>query len=843
MTQQCYASGINPSAIPGDELDPDAVEAAARALAADGAAVRDSGADVLNDWRGLALHYEAPEAPRLLSVMDPVETNARRFGDDVESVAAALTAYAEEVRPIKASLAAVRADAWAFRSDIASEPEWEYDQDLVDRNTALVSRVNALQVRLWEAERRCANAIRGLYGAPAWRAATSEGDARGYGIDEIPTDAVMPWGSEVQRKDHCPKSAAVGVKRFVWDGVVVDGFWGTITGLGMLVGIDGSGWSWETMKTSWVGMGSLIGYSGGEWSWGNAGDAWTALGKGLIAYDTWDEDPARAAGGAVFNIATILIPAGAAVTGTKTAGTAAGTAGRTATLLARGARVVDFVDPVALGLMGGRAALPKIGDMLTDMRLATQGLGDVVRVPDAVPTVRVDLDVAGVGLDDAVRASDDLDGLAGDLPPVRDPDAAEPVAAPVPQREPALVGGAAPEVPGGLGQGADSLHQPPGTPTTTGGAPQTGGAVGADPAPTPGDPPSTAPTGAGGRGTEPADGPGTEPGDGPGTEPAAGPPRSTVEIGGQDHVVRTAEELVFDQPHFADSLDRELRDRGLSRGEFDALVSRPLQELSRDQVHVLLDVREALPPIQPDDVIQKVVPPEVARNLLGRDVFDVLVEPQVLARLDEAQSWVTADGRPAVDTTRGMTDIGGFVARLADVTGLSSTRLFHDLGLGYEFSTFVDDGSVFAVRDRAGDLSTAVLDPANAHRPVIEANQPLTVMRQAMYEPALDGSGRTRFDEIHAMTDAAAQRQEWLQFAEERGAGYSMDQGLDPENPHRGNGFGGVGQLYAPEFTYGLNKDPLRPGAEMWQIRPDGTRDLVAVFSGKSWDLVDGVRP
>ena len=119
MTEQCYASGINPSAIPGDELDPDAVEAAARALAADGAAVRDAGADVLQDWRGLALHYEAPEAPRLFSVMDPVETNARRFGDDVESVAGALRAYAEEIRPIKASLAAVRADAWGFRSDIA----------------------------------------------------------------------------------------------------------------------------------------------------------------------------------------------------------------------------------------------------------------------------------------------------------------------------------------------------------------------------------------------------------------------------------------------------------------------------------------------------------------------------------------------------------------------------------------------------------------------------------------------------------------------------------------------------------------------------------------------------
>lgn len=539
MTEQCYASGINPSAIPGDELDPDAVEAAARALAADGAAVRDAGADVLQDWRGLALHYEAPEAPRLFSVMDPVETNARRFGDDVESVAGALRAYAEEIRPIKASLAAVRADAWGFRSDIASEPEWEYDQDLVDRNTALVARVNTLQVRLWEAERRCANAIRALYGAPAWRAATAEGDPRGYGVDEIPTDAAMPWGSDVQRKDHCPKSAAVGVKRFVWDGVVVDGLWGTVTGLGLLVGIDGSGWSWETMSSSWVGMGSLIGYSGGEWSWGNAGDAWTALGKGLIAYDTWDEDPARAAGGAVFNLATILIPAGAAVTGTKTAGTAAGTAGRTATLLARGARVVDFVDPVALGLMGGRAALPKIGDMLADMRLATQGLGDSLRVPEAavVPAVRADLEVPVADLDGVVTVLDDLDGLAGDLPPVRDPDVAEPVPAPTPQPEPALVGGPAHEAPGGLAHGADDLHQPPNATTTTtgGGGPATtggdgaaiGGAVGTDPTPAP------APGGTGWPETPTSSGGGVPSGTGwPGDAPGGGAVDDLVGDGG-----------------------------------------------------------------------------------------------------------------------------------------------------------------------------------------------------------------------------------------------------------------------------------------------------------------------
>ncbi|WP_225752713.1 hypothetical protein [Actinotalea sp. Marseille-Q4924] len=808
MTEQCYASGINPSAIPGDELDPDAVQAAARALARDGAAVRDAGADVLDDWRGLSLHYEAPEAPRLFSVMDPVETNARRFGDDVESVAAALTAYAEEIRPIKASLAAVRSDAWAFRGEIASNAEWEYDQDLVDRNTALVGRVNGLQVQLWEAERRCANAIRSLYGAPAWRAATSEGDARGYGVGEIPTDAAMPWGSEVQRKDHCPKSAAVGVKRFVWDGVVVDGLWGTVTGLGMLVGIDGTGWSWETMKTSWVGMGSLIGYAGGEWSWGNAGDAWTALGKGLIAYDTWDEDPARAAGGAVFNIATIFVPAGAAVSGTKTAGTAAGTAGRTATLLARGARVVDFVDPVALGLMGGRAALPKIGDMLADMRVVTQGLGDSLRVPDVpvVPAVRADLDVPVAVLDDAVTALDDLDGLGGDLPPVRDPDVAEPVRAepatvPAPQPEPAFVGGSAADAPGGLGQGADSLHQPPTTsPSTTGGGAPAGGSVVTDP--TPGAPSSggatpgtTAPGGtgwpetpsSGGGGGTPtgtgwpggaspgagADdllgGPGTTdtpdvPGGGtvadpvggqPGDAPASDVPAREYGLAdGSEHRVAFAPEQLDTSHTAARTIDAMLADPDLfarhgiepwTRAELVEVVMTSVRDLSPAQIGALREIADALPPPTAGDVVQKVLTPEQVRLMLD----------------------------PSTASTERALSLGGSITRVEDTAALTTVRQLQEgLRLDYDDVTFLPhDESVYLVRTRAtGDHAVV-----------------------------------SRFSEMGGTgaTDA------W-------------------HDPYTGNGFLKSDALI-PEYRI-ENPVLMDSGTEMWEVLADGTQRLVAVI-------------
>jgi hypothetical protein len=402
------------------------------------------------------VHYQAPEAADLFTVMDPVETNARDFGDAVQQVATVLTAYAEEIRPIKAALVAVKTDALAFRSKIAGNAEWEYDQDLVDENTALVTRVNAAQVKLWDAERTCANGIRALYCAAPWHAATSADDPLGYGVSDIPADAPMAWGASVERQDHCPKSAAVGVKRFVWDGLVVDGLWGTVVGLGALVGVKDWAWSAENFTESWTAMGGLIGYADGQWAWGTAGDSWLALGKGLIAYDMWAEDPARAAGGAGFNILTIVVPAGAAVSGTKAAASAAGTTSRAAALLAKGAKIVDFLDPAALLFKGGKLALPQLGDLLAGMRGATDGLGDALRLPD-VPA----------GLDLPTRGVDDL---ADALPPVRDPDVQVPVREPVQVEVPAnqLVGpDGTPirETPGGTGAGADDLTGPQAPPT------------------------------------------------------------------------------------------------------------------------------------------------------------------------------------------------------------------------------------------------------------------------------------------------------------------------------------------------------------------------------------------
>ncbi|MDC7120241.1 DNA/RNA non-specific endonuclease [Cellulomonas fimi] len=393
---------IDPPAIPGDMLDPDGVIAAADCLAEAGEAVRDHGAGIVAHWRGLAAAYQAPEADQLFAVMNPVEGRSRDFGDDVEKVAAALRVYAEAIRPIKATLARVQTDAMAFRRSIASDPDWQENQQLVDANAALVARVNAQQVALWEAERTCANAIRALYCAAPWHAMTGEDDPLGYGLTAVPIEVAIPWGSAVAREDKCPKAAAVQVKRFVWEGIVVDGLWSGVTGLAQFAGFRDWRYSEATLRESWMGIADLVPFSyfgltmhltegHGLLPLGRSGDAWKGLGKGMVSWDTWGDDPARAAGGTVFNIATIFFPVGAAVSGTKSAATAANAAAKGAKVsswLSRGAEVLDWADPLSATVKGAQFALPRLDDLAGGLRV-TADLESVAKldVPEVVSTL------------------------------------------------------------------------------------------------------------------------------------------------------------------------------------------------------------------------------------------------------------------------------------------------------------------------------------------------------------------------------------------------------------------------------------------------------------------------
>ncbi|HJV14354.1 MAG TPA: TNT domain-containing protein [Propionibacteriaceae bacterium] len=462
---------IDPSAIPGDNLRPDMVEIAAGEIKTIGDDVSDQGGVVVGTWQRLANHYEAPEAGTLFGVMDPVKTNAETFGNNVDRVSSALSTYAAEVEPIKAELAKIKAEAYAFVASIAGGVEkttfsragaikttvdWHEDQDSVDANNDLIRRVNAQMVLLWEAERKCANAIYDIIGFPHIEAA-SEDNPNGYGLTEIPDGTETPWGQTVERSESCGEKAVGAVGRFVWDGVIVGGIWGTVEGLGTLVlGYNPQTGEWfdgDAYGAAWSNLGKLaVGLAvtsplTAPLVAAMPGPAGNFLrdcqmtvvnaGKGLIAWDKWKDDPAAAAGEATFNVASIIVPVGAATAPVRTSASTAAAAIRTA------AKILDVVDPasalIKVGTAGARVAIPAISDLVKSIDLSKLDLGNLdaagkIDIPESPKIDAPKVEVPAVSQSDMTLDTPNTASTA-DVP-VRTVD----TAATVPVREPALVG-------------------------------------------------------------------------------------------------------------------------------------------------------------------------------------------------------------------------------------------------------------------------------------------------------------------------------------------------------------------------------------------------------------------
>jgi hypothetical protein len=170
-------------------------------------------------------------------------------------------------------------------------------------------------------------------------------------------------------------------------GLFVDGLWDTVKGLGHLVGVGG----WDVLKDSWGGLLKFVLSLSPVAQAANAvtdlpylpqGTLWNTLkdaGKGLVAWDQWEDDPARATGHVVFNAASIVVGpkvvgAGAkgAVGSTKTAATAGGRAGAAGTDAAEVARLAEINKLIAAQRADaaaeavGRPGLPSAGDVRLD---------------------------------------------------------------------------------------------------------------------------------------------------------------------------------------------------------------------------------------------------------------------------------------------------------------------------------------------------------------------------------------------------------------------------------------------------------------------------------------------
>ncbi|RJF40100.1 hypothetical protein D4740_12635, partial [Actinomyces sp. 2119] len=393
--------------IPCLEFDVESLDTAASNLETRAGDLRAAGESVKSTWAGMQVCYRAPEQEVLYAAMDPVAEDSDTLATGIESVASALSTFADTVSSLRTRARALKEDVLAFKEEIAGDPEWDHDQDLVSRNNGFIERASVIQADMWEAERECANSIRALDGLAAYQVDSGAGGelAYGYSAEDMKGAEGLPWGERVDRQDSCLRSAGTAVKRFVWDGLVVDGVGGTVNGIAALVGVEFCGeegvfsFSGDTARQTWQGLAGLVGATwdqdgGLSFQRGTAAEAWKEVGKGLVAWDMWGQDPARAAGSVVPDLAVVVAfgAAGAAARGAGAVGKGAARLGKGSRALRAAVvaqRVADFMDPVGTALSkGARKVAQLVGEAfdltgLTDLmdRIRHRGGSQAPEVP------------------------------------------------------------------------------------------------------------------------------------------------------------------------------------------------------------------------------------------------------------------------------------------------------------------------------------------------------------------------------------------------------------------------------------------------------------------------------
>ncbi|MHA7962290.1 YwqJ-related putative deaminase [Streptomyces sp. L500] len=365
---------IVPSGIPQFTGNVDTLVTDAKTMTSDAKLFRDSGASVHSTFQGLQACYKAPEAEKLFATTAPVAAKASAFASDLEKVSGALSTYASEIRPLAKKLGDLKDEAIAFVKSVEGDEHWRRDQKKVDHNNNLWRSVNATVAAFTDAERSCHDKIVALVGGEKLIAddGSHKPNMYGYKASDLDHAEQTPWGSMAEREYTGIAWLGHQIKSFVWDGFIVDGVWGTIKGLGTLVGTDG----WDKAGQAWTGLAKLA--TGlaitasplGAAYWltpddklpGWLRDSRTAMketGKALVAYDQWGKNPARAAGGVTFNVLTTVFTGGSG---------AAAKGGAVAKTVGALGKVAKVVDPMTYVGKAGKFAFVKVGDLMSGLK-------------------------------------------------------------------------------------------------------------------------------------------------------------------------------------------------------------------------------------------------------------------------------------------------------------------------------------------------------------------------------------------------------------------------------------------------------------------------------------------
>ncbi|MGA4801492.1 hypothetical protein [Streptomyces lavendulocolor] len=376
---------VDPAEVPVFTGNLELLDEKVKALSGVGGKIATAAGDVHSSFGGLSAFYKAPEAEQLFATTQPVKDKALDISGDMCTIAGALGTYASDIRPLKQKLDDLRRDAVTFRQKIAEDDKWREDGDLVEENNDRRNEIAEVWTQFQAAERAAHAKIVALVGGKALKVNDgSNGEGMyGYDAEALKQAKSLPWGDAVEESTPWWQ---------VWEhaydfgkGVIVDGVWGTIKGLGTLVGFQG----WDAAGQAWKGLGLLA--TGlvitasplGAAYWmaddkqlpGWIRDSRTAMketGKALVAWDQWGSNPARAAGAVTFNVLTTVFTGGAggAVSG-------AGKAGAAARALSFAGKAGRAIDPTTYLFKGAGAGITKIGDVMAGLK----GMGNINMPP------------------------------------------------------------------------------------------------------------------------------------------------------------------------------------------------------------------------------------------------------------------------------------------------------------------------------------------------------------------------------------------------------------------------------------------------------------------------------
>lgn len=399
---------ITPSGIPQFTGDFDQLDQHVSALKSEAIGIRNGGADVHSRFQMLGAFYSAPEADTLFATTQPVMDTADVFATKLETVAAVLDTYTYEARPHAQRLQQLKADAITFTDSVAGDDDWTEDEDKVHRHQDLMDGVATAQAAFQEAERQAASKISALVGGPRFveddghHTVDQQTVMYGYGLDDLKNAKELPWGTPEEQTYDAWSAGWFwhGAKSFVWDGLVMDNVVGSLDGLWTLFGGHGA----DAAGDAWSGLRDIVGgiglYTAAPYDWlmdktlGPAPadptedrykKATREFLKGLVAWDTWAENPARASATVVFNVLTFGVGPLAAVSKAGEAGTAAKAAGIAS-------KVGEFIDPVNAAFKATAqvtSRLPTLTELTTrllptDRPLAadTHGVHSVIELDD-----------------------------------------------------------------------------------------------------------------------------------------------------------------------------------------------------------------------------------------------------------------------------------------------------------------------------------------------------------------------------------------------------------------------------------------------------------------------------